>query len=536
VSGDLLDWETLTDVQKQAVKALCEHDFLTFQRIFWQFQQSERMEVNWHSRYVAAKVEKVIGGSIKNLAINVPPGSGKTEQISIALPAYCRIETLKSGIRARFLNLSYADSLVKRNSKRVRDMIKSPEFTYLWPSTFGTDSAEEWILTDNKGKSVFEMVSKSTGGQVTGSRGGFPGPRFSGAIILDDPSKPTDMISSVKRDSANHLLVDTIRSRRGDKSEKHPTPIILIQQRLHQLDATGFVMAGHMGMKFDMLKVPALIDDEYIQSLPDFIRDVCWNDIKDSEEINGYRSFWPKMEGVRQLFDLWESNEYTFMSQYMQAPIALGGQIFHSEWWKWYGDQEGCDEGRPITFEWRFITGDTAMKTGERNDFSVLMCWGVWQNKLYLLDVLRGKWEAPELRTMFINFVMKHWALNTTGNHGILRSVHIEDKASGTGLLQEAGRHLPLPLTAVQRGAGQNKTVRARDAAPQIKMGNVLLPMGEPWIMDFVTEHSQFTEDDSHDHDDMVDNTSDAVQIAITRPGQSCVNMLLTSRQRNRAG
>jgi predicted phage terminase large subunit-like protein len=385
---------------------------------------------------------------------------------------------------------------------------------------------------------VFEVVSKSMGGQITGGRGGYPGPGFSGAVMQDDPDKVEDMFSPIKREKTHRIQVDTIRSRRGDKSKNNATPFVVVQQRLHQQDTSGFLLGGGFGknFNFDLIKIPALIDDDYIQSLPEWIRDKCWESVKDSEQVNGYWSYWPEMEDIGQLMDLWERNEYTFQAQYMQTPIALGGQIFHSDWWKFYGDQEGCDEARPITFEYRFITGDTAMKTGERNDFSVFMCWGVWQDKLYLLDVLRGKWEAPELRSMFINFVAKHWDLNTTGNHGILRSIHIEDKASGTGLIQEAGRQIALPITAVQRGAGQNKTVRARDAAPQIKMGKVILPMGEPWVMDFVSEHSQFTEDDSHDWDDQVDNTCDAVEIAITRPGQSCVNMLLSSRQRNRAG
>lgn len=35
-----------------------------------------------------------------------------------------------------------------------------------------------------------------------------------------------------------------VRSRRGDRSKEHPTPIISIQQRLHVDDATGFMLGG----------------------------------------------------------------------------------------------------------------------------------------------------------------------------------------------------------------------------------------------------------------------------------------------------
>jgi predicted phage terminase large subunit-like protein len=530
--SDLLEWEDLDESRRQAVKALSEHDFLTFVRIWFQLTMGDKLMISWHHRYMAHYADELVAGRQGSFVLNIPPGGTKTEFWSIALPAYAHI---KAKNRCRFLNLSFADSLVKRNSRRTKDMIKSEAWQHLWPSNFKADQAEEWQIADQKGRTVFEVVSRTMGGQITGGRGGYPGPGFSGAVMQDDPDKPEDMFSSVKRERQHRIQVDTIRSRRGDKSKNNPTPIGVIQQRTHQLDTSGFCLSGGMGINFDLIKIPALINDGYIQALPEWIRDKCWESVKDSEQINGYWSYWPEMEDIGQLMDLWERNEYTFQAQYMQTPIALGGQIFHSDWWKFYGDQDGCDEARPITFEYRFITGDTAMKTGERNDFSVLMCWGVWNGRLYLLDVLRGKWEAPELRAMFINFVAKHWDLNTTGNHGILRSIHIEDKASGTGLIQEAGRQIQLPITAVQRGAGQNKTVRARDAAPQIKLGKVLLPMGEPWVMDFVSEHSQFTEDDSHDWDDQVDNTCDAVEIAITRPGQSVVNMLLSTRQQARA-
>nr|WP_245994906.1 hypothetical protein [Yersinia hibernica] len=94
---------------------------------------------------------------------------------------------------------------------------------------------------------VGQTVSRSSGGQLTGGRAGFPGPDFSGFVGLDDYNKPEDMFSATKRASANRILVNTIRSRRGDKSKEHPTPFVSIQQILHTDDATGFMLSGKMG-------------------------------------------------------------------------------------------------------------------------------------------------------------------------------------------------------------------------------------------------------------------------------------------------
>ncbi|MEN5458899.1 terminase, partial [Klebsiella pneumoniae] len=117
--------------------------------------------------------------------------------------------------------------------------------------------------------------------------------------------KPVDMLSESRRKSANTLLVNTIRSRRGDKSKEHPTPFVSIQQRLHTDDATGFMLAGGMGVPFHHVAIPAMIDEKYIQSLDEPWRSLCWETVKDTDSVvvGGVRywSYWPQMEDVNDL-------------------------------------------------------------------------------------------------------------------------------------------------------------------------------------------------------------------------------------------
>ena len=516
----MLEWEDLTAGQKQAIKLICGKSFLKHQQIWFQLTQGQKFMTNWHHIYVSDIAEQIVKRERGNTIINMPPGSTKTETWSISFPSWTIVQNVAPSARQRYLSLSYADSLVKRNSRRVRDLIKSKEWQELWPSNFLSDQAEEWQLCDSKQRTMFEMVSKSAGGQVTGGRGGFPGPEFSGALLLDDFSKPEDMFSGVKRERSNRILVDTVRSRRGDKSKDHPTPIVAIQQRLHVDDATGFIMSGGMGLEFDVVEIPALINQDYIDSLPEPHRTNCINDVCHTEQINGYWSFWPANEDIGQLMDLWEMNEYTFMSQYMQNPIALGGQIFNPEWWQFYDE-------KPFLYEYRFITADTAQKKGKHNDFTVFCEWGVYDGCVYLIDMHRAKYTAPELRESFRSFCMAAWQRNEDTSYGVLRSINVEDKSSGTGLIQELQNELPLPVTALQRNT--DKVQRSYDAVPQIKLGKVFLPNGKRWLPEFIAEHSGFTVDDTHKHDDMVDNTIDAVTIALLDTGPM-VGMLLPNR------
>lgn len=522
-----LEWESLSEEEKAGIKILSERSFLAFLCCYFQLLQGEKWAVNWHHRYIAHKIEAIIKGESSNTIFNVPPGSGKTEMLSIHAPVWALMQVNK----IRNLQISSGDTLANRNSRRMKSIIKSKEFKELWPFAFGVDQAEEWQLLDERGKPRAEVVSRPMQGQIVGSRGGYIGQQFSGWINLDDPDKPTDMFSEVRRKKNHETAVNTIRSRRGDKSKKHPTPIILTQQRLHTDDLTAFFMSGGMGMTFDQVKIPALVNEDYIESLPEPFRTQCRQDLEGTKQVNGYWSFWPKNEDVEDLMALWESDPYTFMSQYMQSPESLTGGIFDAEAFQFYSENE--DDGvlpRPF-FEYRFITADTAQKTKTYNDFSVFCHWGVFQGRIYLVDMLRGKWEAPELRQRALSMINQAWSMNG-GANGNLRSVFIEDKVSGTGLIQELSNNSPISVTPLQRNI--DKFTRAMDAQSHQKAGKVVLPYGAPYNNEFIAEVASFTHDDKHKFDDQTDNMIDAIDQAIIKPNTAGKPVAIFGARRRR--
>src|SRR5690606_18824137 len=163
----------------------------------------------------------------------------------------------------------YSKDLVSENSERSRALVKSSEFQQFYPFEIGKDKVDDWTV-ESKGKRKHQLFSRSAGGQITGVRGGYMSDGFSGYVMADDWSKPSDMFSEVKRTRSNTLLSNTLRSRRANTQ----TPFLMVQQRLHVDDATGFLMSGGMGLKIDThIKIPALINQDYIDSLPDGIRE-----------------------------------------------------------------------------------------------------------------------------------------------------------------------------------------------------------------------------------------------------------------------
>lgn len=127
---------------------------------------------------------------------------------------------------------------------------------------------------------------------------------------------------------------------------------------------------------------------------------------------------------------------------------------------------------------------------------------------IHRLSIQRGKMKADQLRRDFETFVKAAHYKNSAAN-GILRAVYVEDKSSGTGLIQEVDGKLPIRVTALQRD--KDKLTRAMDVQAHHIAKKVALPYGDPANFEFVSEVASFAHDDSHKHDDQTDVMIDAL-------------------------
>lgn len=475
------------------IRAKCENDHLFFSRYFFKHRQGIKFRVNWHHVLIADVVERVIAGELKNVVINVPPGSSKTELVAINLIA----RGLAKNPRARFLHISYSDDLALLNSETAREIVRSDEYQALWPLKIAedADSKKRWnVVVD--GKKAGGVYAVSLGGQITGFRAGHMAEGWQGAIIIDDPLKVEDAYSKPNRDKANRKLLSTVKSRKANPD----TPIIMIMQRLAEEDPTGFIKSGKVPGDWEFVEIPALITDEYVAALPERIRAMVDSSERDED---GRFSYWPYKEPLADMLALETADRYVFSGQYMQRPTPLGGGIIQSGKFVRYGAVPAI--------QYRKIYADTAQKTAERNDYSVLQCWGYGKdNRVYLLDLIRGKWEAPELKRRSIDFWNKHKEIGADDPDAPrLRQMLVEDKASGTGLIQEIKSDGGIPIQGIERT--KDKLTRVMDIVSQIDSGNVCIPLNATWVSDFVTECDSFTADDTHMHDDQIDPMVDAI-------------------------
>lgn len=277
----------------------------------------------------------------------------------------------------------------------------------------------------------------------------------------DDPSSADE----IQFPNAREAVIRTYDEKLATRRRTPTTPTILIMQRLHVDDLVGWTKKNEPD-QWEYVEVPALDEND--------------------------KSFWEERYPAEELKRIREINPYKFQAQYQQNPIVAGGQMIKSEWFQFY-------QTHP-KYTRIFITSDTAMKTGQHNDYSVFMVWGVYQHSIYLIDMVRGKWEAPELLRQIRDLTNRYWLWE---NRLKMSALYIEDKASGVGLIQQMKRESKVPVIPLT--PTKDKVSRVEEALPFLQAGRVFLPFNREYGQNpvIIGECEMFARDLSHTHDDV---------------------------------
>ncbi|OZI57658.1 DNA-packaging protein [Bordetella genomosp. 4] len=238
------------DVIRQVAKIRCQDDGLFFARYFFKQRMGAKMIVAPHHRVIQRTLQRVIDGEITRLIINVPPGYTKTELATIDMIS----RGLALNNRARFLHLSYSHSLALLNSSTARGIVKSSVYQSMWPMTLRDDADSKAMWWTEHGGGVY---ASSAAGQVTGFRAGHMEPGWQGALLIDDPLKPDDAYSETVRGGINDRFNETIKSRLAIET----TPMVVIMQRIHYHDLSGYLLRGGSGEQWHHLCLPVIIDN-----------------------------------------------------------------------------------------------------------------------------------------------------------------------------------------------------------------------------------------------------------------------------------
>lgn len=454
--------------ERVLLNAVLRRDLASFiEQSFATLEPGTDYQPNWHIEAIAWQLMRVWRGECRRLIINVPPRSAKSICVTIAFTAW----VMGLNPRKRIMAISYANELSLAHAAGFRSVVSSDWYRDLFP---------EFTISANRGQ---EIRTSQQGYRFAGSVGGSVLGRGADLIIIDDPINGLEAATSAAaRRRVQEFYDGTLYSRLNDRLTG---AIIIVMQRLHEDDLVGHVLEKE---DWELLSIPAIAEADECYRIGEGAEAVYHR--KAGEVLHPGRDTHEWLAAAKR-----NLGSLNFSAQYQQNPLPAEGQIIKRDWLRSYDE-------RPAQFDLVIASWDTASTQAEHSDWSVGMVWGAVGQEYYLIDLVRERWEAPQLRRRMIELAQRH-AVDAT---------LIEDTELGRALSQDLRRSGVLhPLLQQSR---IEKTARLMAQAARFEAGQVFLPQEARWLATYLSELLAFP---LGRHDDQVDATSQALKYLTAR-------------------
>ena len=452
------------------VASITRESFYDFLLEFWECIISEKYIDNWHVPYICNELQIVAERVFKNqkkaydLVINVMPGSTKSVIVSIMYPAWCwtRMPSL------RFIGGSYAHQLAMDLSRKNRQLVKATKYQLCFPTKMRSDQdAKTFFMNEAGGMRL---------GMGTGGIAGF----HAHIIAIDDPLDPNKAVSDIELASANKWINESLAQRKVDQTL---TPTILIMQRLHQNDPTGATLERTGGEGIRHICIPAEITE----------------DVKPPEIARHYIDglFDPVRMPRETLAQKRKLGQYMYSGQYLQSPTMPSGGMFL--WEQIHVERRTSPLKKAVRYWDKAGTeGDGAHTVGLKMAIDK-------QDKLWILDVIRGQWDTAR-RERIIRQTAE------ADGHSVIIGVEQEPGSGGKESAENTVKNLRGFIVKLDRPTG-DKVIRADAVSTQVNDGDVYMEPG-PWNTEFLDEIRHFP---LSKYKDQVDALSGAFKLLTVR-------------------
>jgi predicted phage terminase large subunit-like protein len=421
---------------------------------------------------IARTVDRVISGEIKRLMIFAPPQHGKSELVSVRLPAFWLGRRPDDPV----LLSSYAADLAYSKSRQARDIIESDAFRMLFPmvaTSRDSRAVNQWQIAGRRGY----MKAVGVGGPVTG-HGGPLG-------IIDDPFENWEQAQSLThRNRVWDWYRGTFRTRIWENGA-----IVLIMTRWHEDDLAGRLLEQDAG-GWEVLRLPALAESQADRDAHN-IKMHLGAGLPDPLNRDPGAALCPKRFSAGALHELKaDVGSLVWSAEYQGAPTLPEGGMFKRHWLPIVDAAPA--EGRAVRY-W-----DKAGSAGGGDYSAGVKLVRSTDNLFYITDVIRGQWSSGQR-----NAVIEQ----TAQLDGERVTIWVEQEP-GSGGKESAENSIRLlaGFNVHREPVTGEKWVRAMPLAAQCEAGNVKLVRGA-WNGDFIEELTGFP---TGTHDDQVDAASGA--------------------------
>ena len=427
-------------------------------------------------RLIADYVMQVVEGTITRLMVWAPPQIGKSELISVRLPAYWLGRYPDTNV----ILTSYAASLAENKSRQARDLVDSAQYRAVFPQVSANKrsrAVNAWSLDDQRGG----MIAAGVGGPITG-HGAMLG-------IIDDPVENWEQAQSATyREKTWEWYRSTFRTRLQEGGR-----IVFIMTRWSDDDLAGRVLRDG-AEDWTVIRLPAIAETQ-----------------EERDENNRYLGLpvgQPDPLGRAAGEPLAPAR---FSLETLQATrTAVGGRVWSAE----YQGVPRDPEGNLFKRQW-FEIIEVAPGQAQRvrywdkagteggGAFTAGVLLGKTKEGLYFIeDVVRGQWSAWEREK-----VIRQTAVLDAAQYGQHVPVWLEQDGGSGGKesAENTIRHLAGFVVRAEQVTGSKRT-RAEPFRAQCEALNVKL-VRAAWNGPYLEELISFP---SSKYKDQVDASSGA--------------------------
>jgi hypothetical protein len=392
-----------------------------------------------HHRLVMRELEAVSRGDVDRLMLMMPRGSAKSRYASQIFPPWWLARHPRSAIIAA----SHTAELAEHFARIVRNMVLQHANSLGFTLSADSKAAGRWETSLGG-----EYFAVGVGGAVVGRRGDLG--------LIDDPIKSReDAESGPQRDKIWNWY----------KADFYPclkpnARIVLVMTHWHEDDLAGRLLEEMAQGKdqWRVIKLPALataVDDPLERAIGE--------------------PLWPEWESLAQIERKRAAiGEREFGALFQQEPRAAGTSFFDMD----SALLDGLPVSYPTICSYVFATLDTAVKTGKHNDGTAICYWALNKfdkfHPLTLLDydILQIEGSLLEVWLPSTATRLEELAAQCRARMGS-QGIFIEDKASGSILLQQAARR-DIMAHAIESGlTAKGKDERAISVSGYVTSGMV---------------------------------------------------------------
>jgi predicted phage terminase large subunit-like protein len=412
----------------------------------------------WHLDVIAAHLEAITAGRITRLCINVPPGTMKSLMVSVFWPAW---EWGPGGRpHTRYMATTYREDYTKRDCRRMRDLVASEWYQARWGD----------VVRLNR---VGELSFANT---ATGNREGVPFGSLTGGrgdrVIIDDPHSLDKAESDADRERTIRTFRESVPLRVNDAQK---SAIIVVMQRLHQMDVSGVI--DKLGLGYERLILPMEFEADR--------RCETSLGVADRRTAEG-ELLWPeRFPSAVVERDKIPLGSYAVAGQFQQRPAPREGGLFKRDWFTVVrAPPAGC----------RWVRGwDLAGTNDAKAAWTAGVKLGRLNGTFIVADVRRIRRSPGDVERAI---------LSTASQDGQEVLISLPQDPGQAGKAQV--RHLTGLLAGYKvRSSPEtgSKIVRAEPVSAQAEAGNIKLVRGD-WIEPFLDEVCMFPASEYADQTD----------------------------------